>query len=138
MPDVWEISNNLNPENSGDAQLKSVDGIYSNVEVYLNSLVNGIVEAQNQDGIVTSAKQLPVKKDLIHAYWNNSSKEIIVNHSLEIRRISVFSISGVLIADGNFNSSSARMQVTGINPGIYIVKIIDKQNGQFSKKIMNF
>lgn len=138
MPDDWEKANNLNPESSGDAQLKSVDGIYPNVEVYINSLVQNIIEAQNQDGILTSSNYLPINKESINAYWNNSSKEIIVNHSEVIKRIRVFSVSGMLVADRNFYSSSLRMQVNDINPGIYIVKIMDVNNQQFSKKIMNF
>ena len=139
MPDDWEKANNLNSENGGDAQLKSVDGIYPNVEVYLNSLVKNIVEAQNQDGIITNTKHLPVNKELINAYWNNSSKEIIVNHSAAIKRISVFSVSGTMIADRNYSTSaSVRMPVNDIKNGIYIVKIIDENNQQFSKKIINF
>ena len=138
MPDEWETANNLNVENSGDAQLKSVDGIYPNVEVYLNSLVNEIVVAQNQDGIVTSSNQMSIKNDLINAFWNNSSKEFIINHSRLVKRISVFSITGKLIEDRNFNSTSFRMQVNNINPGIYIVKILDEKNQQYSKKMINF
>jgi len=138
MPDDWEKANNLNPEDGGDAQLKSVDGIYPNIEVYLNSLVNEIVTAQNQDGIVTSAIHLPVNKETINTYWNNSSKEVIVNSSGLVKRISVYSIAGTLVADRVFNSSSVRMQVNGINPGIYIIKIMDENNQQFSKKVMNF
>jgi hypothetical protein len=138
MPDDWETANNLNPEDGGDAQLKSVDGIYPNVEVYLYSLVNDIIEAQNQDGIITSTKVLPAIGQTISAYWNNSSKEIIVNHSKAVKRITVFSIAGTLIEDRNFNSSSVRMQVNGINQGIYIIRIVDENNRQFSKKMMNF
>jgi hypothetical protein len=138
MPDDWENANNLNPEDSGDGQLKSVDGMYPNVEVYLNSLVNEIVTAQNQDAIITANSQLPVKSDLINAYWNNSSKEIIVNHAKAVKRISVFSITGILIEDRNFNASSVRMQINDINPGIYIIRIVDENNRQYSKKMMNF
>jgi hypothetical protein len=139
MPDDWEKANNLNAESGGDAQLKSVDGVYPNVEVYLNSLVKNIVDAQNQDGIITNTKHLPVKKELINAYWNNSSKEIIVNHSRTVKRISVFSISGIMIGDRKFSdSASVRMSVNNIKNGVYIVKIIDENNQQFSKKIINF
>ncbi len=90
MPDDWETANNLNPEDDGDAQLKSVDGAYPNVEVYLNSLVSDITEAQNEDGILTSVKIISVEKNPVKAYWNNSSKEIIVNHSNIVKSISVF------------------------------------------------
>ncbi len=138
MPDEWETANNLNPEDPGDAQLKSVDGLYPNVEVYINSLVSSIVEAQNEDGILTSIKEIFIEKDPVMAYWNNSSKEIIVNHSKLIKRIRVFSVTGVLYADRSFYSPSVRMKLDDIQPGIYLVRIIDENNQVFSQKIMNF
>jgi hypothetical protein len=40
MPDTWEVKNGLNPNNADDASLdKDKDG-YTNIENYLNSLVN--------------------------------------------------------------------------------------------------
>ena len=138
MPDDWETANNLNPQDSGDAQLKSVDGIYPNVEVYINSLVSDIVETQNQDGILTSAKTISLEKLPVKAYWNNSSKEIIVNHTKVVKRISLFSVAGTILADQSFYSSSVRMKVNGMQPGIYVVRIIDENNRVYSQKIMNF
>jgi hypothetical protein len=39
MPDAWEIKNKLNPKDAGDA-VKITSSGYSNIEVYLNSVVN--------------------------------------------------------------------------------------------------
>jgi hypothetical protein len=39
IPDEWEIRNGLNPKNPKDANLKTLDENYTNLEVYLNSLV---------------------------------------------------------------------------------------------------
>ncbi len=51
MPDEWEEANNLNPNNASDANAYTIDtkGWYTNVEVYLNSIVEHIVKAQNED-----------------------------------------------------------------------------------------
>jgi len=57
MTDTWEKANNLNPDDPDDAQLKTVDGIYPNVEVYINSLVSIIVENQNKEGTVTDIRK---------------------------------------------------------------------------------
>jgi hypothetical protein len=138
MPDEWEIANNLNPDSPDDAQLKSVDGIYPNVEVYINSLVTDIVSAQNQDGIITSAKQISIEKEPLKAYWNNSSKELIINHSSKVKRISVFSVAGNLIEERTFYSSTIRMKIDDIHPGIFIVRMVDEKNQIFTQKIMNF
>lgn len=39
MPDEWEKNNNLNPNDAKDASTYSLDKSYTNIEVYLNSLV---------------------------------------------------------------------------------------------------
>ncbi|CAN5720511.1 pectate lyase [soil metagenome] len=38
MPDDWEKQHHLNPADSGDASLNSIDKQYTNIEVYVNSL----------------------------------------------------------------------------------------------------
>ena len=47
MPNAWETEKGLNPASAADGNLKTVDGIYTNVEVYINSLVNHITSNQN-------------------------------------------------------------------------------------------
>lgn len=39
MPDIWEVANNLDPNNSEDASEYTLDKQYTNIEVYINSLV---------------------------------------------------------------------------------------------------
>ncbi len=40
IPDAWEVSHNLNPNNAADANTKTPGSNYTNLEVYLNGLVN--------------------------------------------------------------------------------------------------
>lgn len=49
MPDEWERANGLNPKNAADGKATNAEG-YTNLELYLNSLVAHITEAQNADG----------------------------------------------------------------------------------------
>lgn len=51
MPDAWEITNGLDPDNADDGKTVCDDG-YTNLEHYLNSLVADITEAQNAGGAV--------------------------------------------------------------------------------------
>lgn len=53
IPDAWEDANGLDKNDPSDANLKTIDtkGWYSNLEVYLNSIVEHIVKAQNSDAI---------------------------------------------------------------------------------------
>lgn len=49
MPDVWELAHGLNPRNSSDGNLTAdnVNG-YTNLEIYLNSLIEEITQKQNR------------------------------------------------------------------------------------------
>lgn len=51
IPDEWETANGLNPNDASDATVKTLDtrGWYSNLEVYLNSLVEHIMKGGNAD-----------------------------------------------------------------------------------------
>jgi len=45
IPDFWETVNGLNPNDSGDANLNTLctDGLYTNVEIYINSLMDDFI-----------------------------------------------------------------------------------------------
>lgn len=51
MPDEWETANGLDPDNPDDGALTGDDG-YTNLERYLNSLVEDITEGQLEGGEV--------------------------------------------------------------------------------------
>lgn len=49
MPDTWEQAHGLDPADPADGQAQGLDGEgYTNLEVYLNSLVDGITRRQNR------------------------------------------------------------------------------------------
>ena len=49
IPDAWETANGLDPNNAADAKEINAEG-YTMLEVYLNSIVEHITEAQNAGG----------------------------------------------------------------------------------------
>jgi hypothetical protein len=52
MPDTWETAHGLNPNDASDGNTVGTDG-YTNLENYLNSLVEHITEDQNDGGTAT-------------------------------------------------------------------------------------
>ncbi|MBP5764997.1 MAG: pectate lyase, partial [Bacteroidales bacterium] len=60
MPDEWEEANGLN-KNSNDAAKYTLDarGWYTNLECYLNWLVQSIVQARNADAITSVEEYYP-------------------------------------------------------------------------------
>lgn len=51
MPDSWEESHGLNPNDKADGAIVTGNG-YTNLEVYMNSLVEDITTSQNADGSI--------------------------------------------------------------------------------------
>ena len=49
IPDAWEEANNMNPSDASDANAYTIDtkGYYTNLEVYLNSIVEHIMKEGN-------------------------------------------------------------------------------------------
>ncbi|MGY5354588.1 pectinesterase family protein [Wenyingzhuangia sp. IMCC45467] len=47
IPDAWEITKGLNPNNAIDGNVKTLDEGYTNIEVYLNSIVANTTDDQN-------------------------------------------------------------------------------------------
>ena len=56
MPDEWETANGLNPNEASDGNTLG-EGGYTNLEIYLNSLVADITENQNEGGIKMSGQE---------------------------------------------------------------------------------
>ena len=61
MSDEWETANGLNPNDASDASLFTLDGKqwYSNLEVYLNSIVEPIMKAGNEDALQAVEEYYP-------------------------------------------------------------------------------
>ncbi len=54
IPDEWELLNGLDPNDDSDGALYTIDtekGWYTNLEVYMNGLVEAITKAENEDAI---------------------------------------------------------------------------------------
>ena len=70
MPDEWESANGLNPNDAADGNAYTLDtekGWYTNVEVYMNSIVEDIMKAGNADAESTIEEYYPAssKTDII-------------------------------------------------------------------------
>ncbi len=61
MPDAWEVVNGLDPNSAEDANTYTLDpkGIYTNIEVYLSSLVEEIMKGGNADAITSVDEYYP-------------------------------------------------------------------------------
>lgn len=138
MPDDWESNHGLNPNDPDDAQLTSVDGFYPNLEVYINSLVSDITEQQDENGVHTTINDRARKAEAISMYYNGSSQTLMINHSIKVKIIEVYNITGKLIAKQTFDSPAVQLPISSNKKGIYLVRVIDSKNKIVTRKIPVF
>lgn len=93
IPDEWEDANGLNKNSAADGKTKTLDkkGWYTNVEVYLNSIVEHITKAQNADAINAVEEYYPEYK--------NPSTGIRPTISNNKARIEYFTLDGQRIPE---------------------------------------
>jgi hypothetical protein len=117
IPDAWETANGLNPRNALDGALKTLDpeNIYSNLEVYCNSLVQDIVLDGNADAL-----------SAVHDYWPAYTTETgvlvpAVNRPGEVdaivpmpvsTQVSYYNLHGMLLQHPTMGAPSIEVKTT--------------------------
>lgn len=104
MPDEWEDANGLDKNNPEDGNLYTLDaekGWYTNLEVFLNGIVEHITKAQNEDALTSLDEYYPAQQFVA------GIKE--VEASCEVRSIEYFTLDGVRIAEPQAGVSIRRM-----------------------------
>lgn len=133
MPDDWEISNGLNPNFASDGNLTTLDGIYTNLEVYMNGLVKNITDAQLSDAI--SGTKV-VNTDKFSIFPNPYQKgNLNFNSNDNITKICLYSINGMLINEVKANSNQLSVSYDNLQSGLYILKV-QTENGITVPKIL--
>ena len=124
MPDSWETSHGLNPASPADGSTTTLDGYYTNVEIYLNELAKPITDIQNggkASGFFSPVETNPGK---ISAVYHAPSKKLEVTSLVDIKKISLRDVSGKLIRDIPCNDKKVSIDVSGILSSIYILTAI--------------
>ena len=130
IPDEWEKANGLNAYNAGDAKKLNEEG-YTYLEVYLNSLVEDIIKAQNEDSIDDPNSIFnPKAKNTISAYTENNTLYL---YNLSDCSIQIYSINGKLITTVNVNGDETSIPLSS---GIYVVRVISNDKVESLKVIM--
>ncbi len=118
IPDEWEVANGLNKNNAADGKTKTLDkkGWYTNLEVYLNSIVEHITKAQNADAINAVEEYYPEYKDPATSIRPTlSSQKVLIEY---------FSLDGKHLAEPADGISIRR--ITYADGSQEVVKVIKK------------
>ncbi len=90
IPDSWEIANGLDPNNASDAALFTLDAEkkwYSNLEVYLNSIVEDIMKGGNSNAI-----------SAVDEYYPTYNVDGIVDvKSNEVKAVEYYTLDGMRV-----------------------------------------
>lgn len=94
IPDAWEITNGLDPNDASDALTYSLDSkeYYTNLEVYANSLVEDIMKQGNADA--------ENKVDEYYPAWKNPTgiSQIITSNPSKLAEVKYYSLNGTLLS----------------------------------------
>lgn len=94
IPDAWEITNGLDPNDGSDALTYSLDskGYYTNLEVYANSLVEDIMKQGNADAESNVDEYYPA--------WKNPTgiSQITGSNPSELLKVTYYSLNGTLLS----------------------------------------
>ena len=139
MPDAWENANGLNPNDAedGKAVTLSEEG-YTNLEVYLNSLVAHITEAQNADGVTnwfdetTSGIDETSAPAVANVYAADGM--IHVDGLASDARVEVYSLAGALVYVGETSSDHLALPMGN---GLYVVRVVSGGQAQSFKVVVD-
>ena len=130
MPDNWETAHGLNPANSADGITTTLDGKYSNVEIYLNELAKPVTNIQT--GLFTPVIRGTVS---ISAVYHSASNQIEITSPENMTRILLRDLSGRLIKSISCDTQKFSMDASGLSSSIYIISAFSSDSAVSSLKI---
>jgi hypothetical protein len=126
MPDDWETAHGLNPNSAADGNTFTLSSEgYTNLEIYLNSLVETITNDQNADGTFTTGVETSsIENETLQVLFLNGSLEIRSEKPLQ--RIRIYAVDGRMQLD---RMLSGETEVNGFQPnlypGLYLLKALN-------------
>lgn len=115
MPDDWETANGLNPNDASDAKAYTLDskGWYTNVEVYINSIVENIMKAGNADNISGVDEYYPEIKSA-------GIDDVVVGSQIE--RVEYYNLQGVRLTEPTRGVNIRR--IVYVDGSVYTDKVL--------------
>jgi len=127
MPDAWETSNGLNPNNAADRQNIAANG-YTNLENYLNGIA-----------AVVMGNKVPAKDLQLGVYPNPTREQVTLTHprSSKPARADVFTFDGRLVATlvVAAGTTETRFSLSQLARGNYFIRY-SGEAGELSAKIL--
>ncbi len=126
MPDAWELAHNLDPGDAEDGKI-IVEGGYSNLEIYLNSLVPGLV--------TSSGEMLAAGFEM---YPNPASDRVFFSSTEKLLKVELYDLSGRLVlAKTDFDpAQDNHIGVGHLRAGFYVMRSFFRNGHTAERKLM--
>ena len=119
MPDTWETEKGLNPANATDGNLKTLDAGYTNIEVYINTIVKQITYNQNGTLYVPEYSN---KSNLFYAYPTVSKNKITLKSFVDNDTVLLINVAGLVVKKLDTTSLETEISVNDLPHGLYFIK----------------
>ena len=141
MPDNWETAHGLNPAFSQDGNEKSVDpnGEYTNLEAYLNGLVEEVTNKQNEGGTISSSIHSEIcdgDKLMVSAYPNPVKESLTISSNSELNKAELVTLTGSLLHVFMLEGTQSNINLSSLNDGVYLLRISDNKERCVSLKVL--
>ena len=136
MPDAWETAFGLDPNNAADGNAYTLSTMFTNVEVYLNSLVAPITKAKLAQGVANYVDDYGYSDEVIASNPEVASMEEVslfpnpatdhfkvVSRSTAIAAVRIYTPSGTLVQHSPVYANEQVVPVSGLNKGLYLVEV---------------
>ncbi|MCL1942167.1 MAG: T9SS type A sorting domain-containing protein, partial [Candidatus Azobacteroides sp.] len=133
IPDFWEDANGLDKNNAADGKTLNAEG-YTNLEVYLNSLVEGIVQQQNEGAAGIKRNETNASK--VDVSLNRNTSMLMVSSDDRMNRLEIYSVSGNLVKNKSVQGYECSLDLSGLSSGIYLLKVFCDGNEIVVKKFV--
>lgn len=137
MPDEWETARGLNPYSASDGNKVNDEG-YTNLEIYLNSLVETTTNGQVTD-VINSTPSVSFSNaqhtDQLRVFYDRESRQLTINAVDLIESVQVYTILGQLVAMKRCNTSHLLLDVPHRHP-MLIVKATLSDKGVSTAKVL--
>ncbi|HOQ05751.1 MAG TPA: carbohydrate-binding protein [Anaerohalosphaeraceae bacterium] len=120
MPDCWETANGLNPSNPADRNSYTLDPDYTNLEVYLNWLVQGDTQPPAAPTGLTAA----AGENIVQLAWNPNTEPDLAGYNLYRFTVSgsgYVKLNGILLTSPAYTDTNVSNGTTYY----YVVTAVD-------------
>lgn len=123
IPDGW-----LDQNYPGKTANQVHESGYTYVELYINSLVQHIVDAKNQGALTSGVDENTLAADGLSLGVDGPSRTLFIESATPVHRMMVSDLSGRTILNRSINELQATIQLPDLSPGIYLVSVAYDRN----------